>query len=194
MKKIFLILCASLFVFDTYAQESLKNYLVNSDGKTSLRYEWTGKSTQPTNMYTIRTVTIEGNTVLIKEIIEFNGETASEMFYSCSLKNNELKAKTIVSDNVLTGHSERIVEQILLKLPIVGQTLKWVFIDERDGVKYSYSVKRTMIDNKKALEISEVIDGLNVVGYTYYVYGIGFYKKTMKSSNGQVTTMMVLKE
>ncbi len=192
MKKLLFIAISVIVFCSAYTQERLKDYIVNSKGNNPLKYEWTGKSTQPNTMYTIRTITVEGDNVFIKEIIQFQGKIASETIYTCTLTSHELKTKKITSINVLSGQNERITEQSLLKLPPLGQKVKWEFIDERDGTKFTYSVKETTINNKKALELTEVIDGLNVTGYTYYVLGIGLYKKTIKDDNGNITTLMTL--
>lgn len=181
----------SLFAFYTAtSQESLKEYLIGSNGQNTLKYEWMEEETPNPSLFSIRTVTINSSTVLIKEILMFENKVASETYYSCVLTNNELKTTTIVTNNVINGKSESIVEKILLKLPPVGQTIKWTFTDEKDNTEFSYSVKRTTINNKKALEVTESADGLPGATIHYYLKGVGLYKRSFMNSDGVLKPMM----
>lgn len=193
MRKFFTLLLFLVSSIVLNAQETLKDYILNNNEKNTLKYEWIGQSKEPTGMYTTKIISLNGNTLLIKEISEFQNKIASETYYTCVLTDNTLKTKSIISNSIL-GNSERIVEQILLKLPKGNEVLKWSFVDERDGTKFNYSVKKAIINNKKALLLTQKIEGENGSVTDTYIKGIGLYEKNVIDDKGVKTKLFSLVE
>ncbi len=135
----------------------------------------------------------EGNNIYnILEDTKFDGKSTSIVEITMKLTNVDVKkTKSITTSLFQKNYKESYSPPIIiLKMPSVGNTVKWSSMDKGDNIKCTASWENVSKDGiqQKAIKVISEFEGLTTKEAKYYVKGIGLWKTEHLNSDGTTKT------